>query len=420
MYPNDDNESCNIIFRAQPSTETINPSVCNTNNVSDSVSSVNLNLKKKGINVGFLNVQGICGKEMSKFSEINLMLTSSENKNLHVFGMCESKLKEHKLSIAFEISGFHTPFCKDNTLNGGGGIMVFIRKELMAKRRADLEVNNVECLWIEISPRKGKSFLVGYLYRNPAETAERADRFDTLIDRVLMDKKEMIMLGDFNKDLLHGNQHREWLNNMTSLGFTQLIHEPTRVTNATSTLIDHIYTSNEENISENHAAQLGVSDHYAIFCNRKINCILKRNLHKSIKYRSFKNFDEIAFLLAVPWSEIEIFNDTGESLEAWNSLFIETVDKHAPIKTHRIKNDIQPDWINPDILDKMKQRDKLKRPCRFEEYKILRNEISKGIQEAKQSTYESKIEEGKDDPKSIWIFFKEFGASCKKGEGNDC
>ena len=150
----------------------------------------------------------------------------------------------------------------------------------------------------------------------------------------------MIMLGDFNKDLLHGSQHRDCVNNMTSLGFTQLIHEPTRVTNSTSTLIDHISTSNEENISEAHVAQLGVSDHYAIFCNRKINCILKRNSHKSIKYRSFKSFDEIAFLnylLAVPWSEIEMFNDIDESLEAWYSLFIKTVDKHAPIKTHRIK-----------------------------------------------------------------------------------
>ena len=184
LNPNDDNdvndcdsliseaysdESCNIILRAQPSTETINHSVRNTNNDSNSVSSVNLNLKKKGINIGFLNVQGICGKDMSKFSEINLMLT------LHVFGMCESKLKEDKLSSAFKLSGFHTPFRKDNTLYGGEGIMVFVRKELMAKGRADLEVNNVGCLWIDISQRKGKSFLVGYLYRNPADKAEWAD-----------------------------------------------------------------------------------------------------------------------------------------------------------------------------------------------------------------------------------------------------
>ena len=70
--------------------------------------SVNLNLKKKGINIGFLNIQGICGKEMVKFSEINLMLSSQENKKLHAFAMCETKLKDHKMSGAFKIKGFQT------------------------------------------------------------------------------------------------------------------------------------------------------------------------------------------------------------------------------------------------------------------------------------------------------------------------
>ena len=66
--------------------------------------SVNLNLKKKGINITFLNIQGICGKEMVKFSEINLMLPSQENKKLHAFAMCETKLKYHKMSGAFKPS----------------------------------------------------------------------------------------------------------------------------------------------------------------------------------------------------------------------------------------------------------------------------------------------------------------------------
>ena len=72
--------------------------------------SVNLNLKKKGINIGFLNIQGICGKEMVKFSEINLTLSSQENKKLHAFAMCETKLKDHKMSGAFKIKGFQTPY----------------------------------------------------------------------------------------------------------------------------------------------------------------------------------------------------------------------------------------------------------------------------------------------------------------------
>ena len=93
---------------------------------------------------------------------------------------------------------------------------------------------------------------------------------------------------------------------MTSLGFTQLINCPTRVTETTSTLIDHIYSSNEENISSVRVARLGISDHFAILCCRKTNFSLKGNAHKSIKYRSFKSFDENAFLhdlSAVPWSD---------------------------------------------------------------------------------------------------------------------
>ena len=48
-------------------------------------------LKKKGINFIFRNIQGIRGNEMSKFSEINLMLTSETNKNLHVFLLLRNK-----------------------------------------------------------------------------------------------------------------------------------------------------------------------------------------------------------------------------------------------------------------------------------------------------------------------------------------
>ena len=67
----------------------------------------------------------------------------------------------------------------------------------------------------------------------------------------------------------------------------------------------------------------------------------------------------------------------------------------------------------------MKERDKLKKQGRIEEYKVLRNRISSMIQESKSATYKNKIENGKDDPKSIWKIFKEFGASNKKSDDNN-
>ena len=111
-------------------------------------------VQTKCLYLKMLNIQGICGKEMVKFSEINLMLSSQENKKLHAFAMCETKLKDHKMSGAFKIKGFQTHFCKDNSSNGG----VYIKNGDMAKRRQDLEDDNIECLWGEITPTKGKPF----------------------------------------------------------------------------------------------------------------------------------------------------------------------------------------------------------------------------------------------------------------------
>ena len=42
---------------------------------------ISVNLMKKGYRIGHLNVQGLCGDKLSKFSEISLMLTSKKNKN---------------------------------------------------------------------------------------------------------------------------------------------------------------------------------------------------------------------------------------------------------------------------------------------------------------------------------------------------
>ena len=68
-------------------------------------------------------------------------------------------------------------------------------------------------------------------------------------------------------------------NFITSLGFSQLVCDPTRVTDTTSTLIDHIYTNLDENISRVHVCKVSItcSDHYAVFGNRKLNNFVKSN-----------------------------------------------------------------------------------------------------------------------------------------------
>ena len=46
----------------------------------------------------------------------------------------------------------------DNLKSDGGGIIVYVRNDIIAKRRINLEINDIDCLWIEISSRKSKLF----------------------------------------------------------------------------------------------------------------------------------------------------------------------------------------------------------------------------------------------------------------------
>ena len=58
----------------------------------------------------------------------------------------KKKLKCHKPTNFFRKDGFQMPFRKDNVSNGGGGIMVYVKNGINAKRRDDLETNDIVCL----------------------------------------------------------------------------------------------------------------------------------------------------------------------------------------------------------------------------------------------------------------------------------
>ena len=125
-----------------------------------------------------------------------------------------------------------------------------------------------------------------------------------------------------------------------SLGLSQLVTQPTRVTNNSSCLIDYIYLSDEDNLSKVHVCPVGISNHFAMFCSRKINASLKHNSHKSITYRSFKHFDETEFLhdlQLIPWRNINEFENIDDILEAWYAFFTDNVNKHAPVKIPALK-----------------------------------------------------------------------------------
>ena len=133
---------------------------------------------------------------------------------------------------SFEINCIQKPCRRDRELNTGGGLIVYIKEGIQTCRRTDLENENLECIWLEIKPKKSKAVLDGNIYRPPNSTIQWNESFEACIENVLGEDKEIYLMGDINRDLLNNQIKNAWTGYTEPFGLTQLVSEPTRVTGA--------------------------------------------------------------------------------------------------------------------------------------------------------------------------------------------
>ena len=179
----------------------------------------------------------------------------------------------------------------------------------------------------------------------------------------------------------------------------------------TSSLIDHIVTNTPEKISDSGVIHTGISDHSLVFAIRKIS-ILKKDEH-SIEIRNMKNFKENKFiseLMQQHWEYIYYCaEDPNAMWEIWKSIFLEVLDKHAPLQHKKLRSKKWIPWITSSIKEVINKRDKLKRKATFTSleqdwlnYKISRNEVNIKLRNAKRNYYSTQIAGHKLDPKRAW------------------
>ena len=206
-------------------------------------------------------------------------------------------------------------------------------------------------------------------------------------------------------------------------GFKQLINSPTRETQNTESLIDHIYVNSEHKISQSGVIKSGLSDHYITFCTRKIT----RNIigkHTNVKLRQMKNYTKEIFvnkLKEFDWSIVtNILDDVNLALDTFNTMFIEAIDYIAPTKEMRIKGRTET-WIDTEILEAIRDRDKAlyfsnKDKSNKELRKVFnekRNKVTNLTKKAKSNHLNNKVEENKNNTKKLWEQLKTLGYSNK-------
>ena len=120
------------------------------------------------------------------------------------------------------------------------------------------------------------------------------------------------------------------------------------------------------------------------------------------KVRNFKRFNETDFireLSSIPWYVITQFSNPNDCWQIWKSLFLEIVDKHAPLFHKCIKSNPVP-WINSNIKKLMRSRDFHKKRAKrynsrvhWDKYKSERNKVNIEMRRSKSAYYQTKIKE---------------------------
>ena len=112
--------------------------------------------------------------------------------------------------------------------------------------RRDLNMNDLENLCLEIQKPCSKPFLLVSWYRPPCSSAELFSHYETLIAKLDSLDLEYYLMGDFNCNMAsaHFDSNTRLLCEISDIyGLQQLITEPSRITESSSSLMDVIFTN---------------------------------------------------------------------------------------------------------------------------------------------------------------------------------
>ena len=226
--------------------------------------------------------------------------------------------------------------------------------------------------------------------------------------------QEVHICGDFNCNMLKRTRLSSSIHDICNLlGATQLVTEPTRVTQTSSTLIDLLLTTKEEKIAESGVIHVSISDHSIVYAIRKGKRL--RVPPRIIQTRPFKAFISEKFedLFNSNWNSVYEADDVHRASKAFTEMVNEVADRHAPKVNIRVKENL-PSTFSDELILLIKERDNAKliaaRTKLSEDwnyYKKLRNRVNRLKHNEKKNYFNEALRATSHNLKHLWKKLKE-------------
>ena len=315
-----------------------------------------------------------------------------------------------------QIAGYNTEHSSREKGNRGGAGF-YISNKLQYSVRRDLSISESESLWIETNLGcEKKNSLIGVIYSSPVQRnlIKFTESLEETLEKVSLEGKTAIIMGDMNIDLYKIKGTDNYAKGLISSGFLNLISFPTRKTEKSATLIDHVLT----NITDLKAPITSgvlindISDHYTTFATFPIKSTTANKVENRTTL-SFKNYDKNKLIDEAEKTDWEFINQE-ENLEHAYNLFCQKIkeiqNKYIIKKTVNSKEDLIQPWMTKGIRRAQKQRYKMYKRSKQNpnnnylraKYVAYKNKLCSIMRRAEQDHYHELIEGAQGNQAKIW------------------
>ena len=348
------------------------------------------------------------------------------NSSFDILCLCETFLTEELQNEVYiePFQGFHQ--CRNRD---GGGVSVYVRDDLSPVHLPHLSFtcDSMEAVTAQFSVRKGKRDVVVSVYRPPSANVHD---FITKMEELMKDIRrqnfhDVYIAGDFNIDLLkEDNDKIELTNFMHAYNHYCAINKPTRVTDTSATLIDHVWVSNADRIHSSYIVVDDETDHYPVECLIRLTNATRSPINV-VNKRLFKDEAKQAFKLElsrVNWDDVYSIEEPNAAYECFVRKFLTLYDKHFPKRQFNVRyNSRDTSYLTAAIRESLREKRRLHRLAKkypityHEQYIQYRNTCNETVRAARNKHFQDKLQASSGNSRSLWKEINHVMGRTKKG-----
>ena len=337
--------------------------------------------KLRNLSICHANIRGLNDTKM-------LAIKTSLCSKFDIITLSETFLSQNSLAD-LTLPGYHNVLRRDRP-TFGGGLAIFIRDCIVYKRKANLDSQLIENMWVEINTVDGKLLLCN-IYRPPSDQ-NFWENFASNIENIksMNTTKHLMILGDMNADFL-SNDGKHLLEICDSYNVRYHVTSPTRITASSQTCLDQILSNIPNFISEISVdAPVSTNDHCTVGASVRFRIHNEKAYYRNVwlydkgDYKGLKSH-----LSNLDWNNCFDDDDVDKACFTWTETFLNAARAYIPVKSILVRPKDSP-WYNNELrrlkrkVIRIYRKAKANRATYWEQYKDLSLTYHSKLNEAEQ------------------------------------